>query len=258
VVVQLLERAGADSAAAEPIREENIETLTETLACNGAFIGHLHALAFEWQLTERLQARIGTDPVLTPLLQALIASRDAATAALAMRFLASQARFCQTQRRMTLPLSELPGDLLHMALLAMRSVFSQHESGDQDAASREAQIRADYSEDDTRSGMISRLVLSLGSEAMAALSITNAGLAIFLSALSIGSGIDREAATLATNDAQAVRLALLLRAAGLKPNLVAEQVLSFHPDFDVPEGFDQIGPDQAAALLVSGCGIAGA
>ncbi|HSG32923.1 MAG TPA: hypothetical protein VLA37_00190, partial [Sphingomonadaceae bacterium] len=70
--------------------------LTETLLANSSLLGHLHALALEWQLTQRIQQQNNVDPVLSPLLQSLIASSDAATASTAMAFLAAQARFVQS------------------------------------------------------------------------------------------------------------------------------------------------------------------
>ncbi|MBV1918597.1 MAG: hypothetical protein KUG65_11140, partial [Sphingomonadaceae bacterium] len=74
----------------------------------------------------------------------------------------------------------------------------------------------------------------------------------FLSALSIGSGFDRDMAVLSTNEAQAARLALALRSGGLNPEAVQEQCLAFHPDLDFPDGFECIGADRAAAILASG------
>jgi hypothetical protein len=47
-----------------------------------------------------------------------------------MNLLAAQARFGQAQRRMRLPLAELPGDLLHGALIAMRHVVGTESTAD--------------------------------------------------------------------------------------------------------------------------------
>lgn len=228
---------------------EDISALTGALVANPAFLGHVHALAVEWQLTERLQSRLALDPVLSPLVQALIASSDAATAALAMNLLASQARFGQTQRRMKLALGELPGDLFHSALVAMRTVAGGEPEADQRAAAAEAAIRGAYDESRSRLGLISRIVMNMGGEAVAALSVGHAGVAIFLSALAIGSGQDRDVVALSTNEAQAARLLLGLRASGLKPEAVEEQFLALHADIAPPEGFERLGADRAAAIL---------
>ncbi len=208
-------------------------------------LGHVHALALEGQLAERLHSRLALDPVLPPLLQVLIASPDAPTAASVMNLLAAQARFIQTQRRMQLPLTELPGDLLHGALLVMRT----HAAADDRASAAEAEIRARYDESRSRLGLIARLVTGMGAGAVAALSVTHAGVAIFATALALASGQDRDLAVLSTNETQLARLALALRAAGVKVPGIEEQFLALHPEVALPEGFDRLGPDRAAAML---------
>jgi len=249
VSTQLL-HAQADAAGIEDRRRligERREAFVESFLGNPAVLNHAHALALEWQLTERLQARNDVDQVVSPLLQALISSSDAGTAGTGMMALAAQARFAQSQRRMELPLCELPGDLFHSALITMRAQASEQEDGAAEKA--EAELRAKYDESNSRLGLIARLVTGMGSGAIAALSIDHAGAAIFLTALAIGSGQDRDLAVLSTNDRQLARLALSLRAAGLKPKAVEEQFVFLHPEIGLPEGFDQLGSDRAAALL---------
>ena len=75
--------------------------------------------------------------------------------------------------------------------------------------------------------------------------------AIFLSALAAASQQERELAVIATNDRQLARLALALRAAGLKPKDIEEQFLYIHPDVSLPEGFDALRTDRAMELLAS-------
>lgn len=256
---QLLERAAEDGErrGALPPDSARVSALSDMLIGNAALVAHLHALALEWQLTERLHGRFGIDHVLSSLLQALIASSDAGTSALAMRFLASQARHCRAQRRMTLPVLELPGDLLHAGLLTMRNEAAVHGEDEERAAAAEALLRAGYDEAATRLGMMSRLVMGMGSGAIAALSVTHAGSALFLSALAIGSGMERDMAVLSTHEAKAARLALALRSAGMKADAVGEQCLALHPDLAFPEGFDQIGADRAAAMLATAGGYFG-
>ena len=101
--------------------EQRQDALATVLLEDTAFLGHAHALAIEAQLAERLQARSGIDPVLSPLMQELAASSDGAQAAAAMRIVASQARFMQHQRRMELPLAELPAELFHAATKALKT-----------------------------------------------------------------------------------------------------------------------------------------
>lgn len=245
VARQLLEAGTSNADDAPDPAPDRIEALSIALAGVPAFLGHAHALALEWQLTERLHARLGLDPVLSPLMQALIASADPATAASAMQLLAAQARFAQNQRRMQLPLGELPGDLLHGALLTLREIKANETA--------EATIRDTFDEARSRAGLIARLVTGMGGGAVAALSVGHGGVAMFLSALALASGQDRDMAVLATNEGQLARLALALRAAGLKPAAVEEQFASLHPEIALPPGFENLGADRAAALLaVSG------
>lgn len=227
----------------------DLAALGSALTANPAMLAHLHALAIEWQLTQHLHARLALDPVLSPLLQAQIAATDPEKAALAMKFLTAQAKFCQEQRRMQLPLPELPGDLLHGALVAMRTLAGV-EADDQSAAA-EAAIRLEFNGAGSRLGLAARLIAGMGGGASAALSVTHAGVALFATALSLGSGQDRDLAVLSTNDSQLARLALALRASGLKQAAVEEQFLSLHPDIALPEGFEHLDADQAAALLAA-------
>jgi hypothetical protein len=229
--------------------EDEISALVAALSQSPAFLGHVHALVLEWQLTELLQSNLALDPVLSPLLQALIASSEETTSQLAMTFLAAQARFGQAQRRMRLPLAELPGDLLYDALLAMRSVVGAGPTTASRAAAAESAIRASYDEGRSRLALISRLVGGMGAAAVAALTLRHAGAAIFLSTLALASGQKRDLAILATSETQRTRLALALRAAGLKPAQIEEQLLAIDPDAILPEGLDRMPAERAAALL---------
>ena len=226
-----------------------LHQLVEGYVAHPAFLAHVHALALEWQLTERLQARLALDPVLSPLLQALIASSDPGMASSAMALLAAQARFAQSQRRMQLTLTELPADLLDTALMGMRRFAAIKPDFAGIAEQAERAVRSRYDEGRGRIGLIARLVGAMGGGATAALAAGHAGVAIFLSALAIASGQNRDMAVLATNEGQLARLALALRAAGLQPRMIEEQFVSLHPEVALPEGFDQLGSDRAAALL---------
>lgn len=254
---QLLDARARSGGEAERIEHaaDDIGALGSAMTANPALLGHLHALALEWQLIQHMHNRLALDPVLSPLLQAQMASSDPETAALAMKFLAAQARFCQEQRRMQLPLTELPGDLLHGALVAMRTLAGVE--ADAEAAAAENAIRLEFNEARSRLGLAARLITGMGGSAMEALSISHAGSALFLTALSLGSGQDRDLAALSTNDSQLARLALALRASGLKQPGVDEVFLALHPDVALPHGFDQLGPDHAAALLAAAVPHAG-
>lgn len=238
-------------AAGEPDAREHdpaqIAALVDGMVVHPGFLAHVHGLALEWHLTERLHAGVALDPVLSPLLQALIASSEAQVAAAAMALLAAQARFAQAQRRMQLPLSELPGELFYAALLGLRG-----QASEQDGAlvvEAERVIRSSYDENRSRLGLIAQLIAGMGGGATAALSITHAGTGMFLSALALASGQDRDMAILSTNEGQLARLALALRAAGLKLPDIEAQFVALHPNVALPDGFEQLSSDQAAALL---------
>ncbi len=238
--------------------EETAPQLAAALIASPPMLAHAHALALEAQLAERLGARLSLDAVLSPLLQALIASPDPNTAATAMALLAAQARFVQAQRRGELPLAELPGDLLHAALLTLR----EHGAGDDPARERiaavlEAAIRSNFDEAVNRLGLLHRLIAGMGGGAIAALDVGHAGVALFVTALGLGAGLDRDAAMFATSEAQLPRLALALLASGAKRAAVEQQFFALHPEVTLPEGFETLSADRAAALLAGSGGYAG-
>ena len=222
--------------------------LTELLAGETALLAHVHALTIEGRLTLQLHGRNNIDPVLCPLLQELAASSDEVVAASAMAMLAEQARFIQHHRRMELPVGQLPGDLFHAALLAMRQ---QAEDLDDAAIAAERFLRDGFDESRGRIASMARLVMRMGKAAPRALDIGHAGLAIFATALAMASGQQRNLAVLAFSDRQLARLALAMRAAGLKQSAVEVQFLYLHPDVELPEGFDKLTAERAAKLLAA-------
>ena len=225
------------------------DDLAQALFADAGFLAHAHALTVEAQLIERLQGRSGIDPVLTPLVQELVASKDGAAAGLAMAVLAAQARFQQHWRRMELPLGELPGDLFHRALLILREVA--HPEDDASAEMAEGQLREGYQEGAGRLGLIARLVMGMGQKAVRALSIDHAGLAVFATALAMASRQERDLVVLSFAERQYARLALSLCASGLSQQAMHEQFLYLHPDLALPEGFEMLRPDRAGALLAA-------
>lgn len=241
----------AASASPDPGAHDQaaLDELSAALLHIPGLLRHLHALALEWQLTERFQARLALDPALPPLLQALLASEDEETSALAMNLLAAQARFAQSQRRMQLPLRELPADLLHGALVTLRALGRSTEAAKFAAA--EAEIRESYEESRTRIALAARLVTGMGGGAVAALAVAHAGLALFATALGIASGQARDAVLLSIGGASAARLALALRAAGLRHERIEEQVALLHLDAARGIEWDRIEPDRATELLAA-------
>lgn len=248
-IARQLAELGAKGQGVDALADD----LAPLLAGQGALLAHLHALAVEMQLTDRLHARLGLDPVLSPLLQALIASPLANVSAEAMTLLAAQARFVQVMRRMQMPLTELPGDLLHAALLTLRNVPGASGAV---PAEGESRLRGQYDEARTRIGQLARVVSAMGAGASAALGIGHAGVALFLSALGLASGQDREQVILATSEGQMARLALSLRAAGIKPAGIEEQLITLHADAPLPSGFGVLSADRAAAILAGAAAFA--
>ncbi len=248
---QMLMSQGKADASEDPgqFAKDHREELAANLASHPALLMHCHALAVEYHLTMRLEQGSSIDPVLTPLLQALVASDDEATAASAMTALASQARFIQHQRRMELPINELPGDLFHQALLIWRGHVADDAGAAADVAEHE--LRASFDESAGRLGLWSRIVASMGGGAMASLSVSHAGAAMFIAALAIASNQDRDIAALSTNDGQMARLALALRAAGVEAKAVEEQFFHIHPDVKLPDVFKLLRSDRAASMLAA-------
>jgi hypothetical protein len=249
LVVVLADAAGHDDA--QGWAHQTAGDLCDVLAGNPDLLGHLHALALEWKLTERLHGRIALDPVLSPLLQGLIASPESAVSTLAMNLLAAQARFGQAQRRMQLPVTELPGEMFHFAIMAMRSFVGDDPLSDSHAAVAERVLRDRFDEARNRFGLLNRLVAGMGGEAVAALSVEEAGVAMFLTALAIASGESRDAVMIAATESQAARLALLLSASGMKVDGITRQFHALHPDILLPVGLSALRPDRAAAILAT-------
>ena len=223
--------------------------LAEHFQASSGLMLHCHAIAIEWQLTEKLEDQLNVDPVLSPLLQRLIADSDGTVSSAAMAALAAQARFAQAQRRMELPLGELPGDLLHELLLAWRRYCGETRS---DAVARaESRLRQSYDESSGRLALFSRLVSNVESTARNGLAIEDAGAALFLSALAHQSGQTREMAILSTHARQTVRLALGLRAAGMEAAQIDETLLRLHPAVAPVTGLENIDRDTARGILLA-------
>lgn len=216
------------------------EALAERLAADPALLAFCHGLAAESHLAERLHQQHGIDPVLSPLLQELIASDAPAVAELAMNALAAQSRFIQSQRRMELPLGELPAELFH-------AVVAGHAGRDALAA-----LQTTYDEGASRLGLLARLVAAMRRGAVAALALDHAGAALFASALAALGEQPRENAVLACHEGQGVRLALGLRAAGLEPDAIERQFLLLDAAAQLPRDLADIAPERARLMLAAG------
>ena len=230
-------------------QNDAVDALAERLAGSTTILSHCYALAMEGLLASRLDEELSLDPVLSPLWQELIASEREETAELAMAAMAAQARFIQSQRRMDLPLDELPADLFHEALVILGR--SAQSPGPEVQFSLEAALRAEFDESTGRLGLLGRLIGAMQGAASVALSLDHGGVALFVTALAHLTRQPRELAILACHERQAARLALSLRAAGLKQSDVSRQFMLLHGGFALPEGFDDLSSDQARDLLSS-------
>lgn len=228
---------GEDSAA--------LDVLAAALMADEALLAHCHSLAAECLIAARLQQRHAVDPVLSPLLQELIAAEDPEVASLAMSTLAAQSRFVQGQRRMELPLGELPAELFVTLMAHARPLVS--------GAAALAGLRAGYDEATTRLGLLSRLVAAMRRGALAGLALDHAGLALFASTLAAAGGrIPRHEAVIACHEGQGLRLAVLLRAAGLGVAAIERQLALVEEGASLPRGLAVLSPERAAMLARDG------
>ena len=239
------EQTGGDDAHSFIAR--HAPPLEKRLNENSKMLAHCHALALEWQLCLKLEEEHGLDPVLAPLIQALVASDETHTAGLGIAGLAAQARFAQAQRRMELKLGELPAELFHACLVAWREEAGAARVASIDAA--EAKLREEFDEGNSRVALFERLVVAMGKGVTAALAIEHAGVGLFLSALAAASEQSREEVTIATSERQAARLLLALRSTGLKAKAVEAQLVYLHGSINLPKDCTQISADRAASLL---------
>lgn len=242
----------AEDRATKAKRTENeriarIDALGINMATGNVILSFAFAIAMEGQLSEELQERSGIDQVLPPLMQELIASDDDSVAELAMATMAAQARFIQSHRRMSMPLSELPAELFHEVLRCW-----SHFAKDVSPACKtqvEALLRAEYDESSTRVGKIGRLISKLQAGARAALSLDHAGFALFTSALSARSKQSREMTVLSCHPSQLVRLAVALRATGLDHGETAQVFNQISPTSSLPAGVECLDQQRAQQLL---------
>lgn len=240
---------GPNPARRDVVEPLAIDALADTLAGDPALIGHLYALAMEGHLTERLQQRVSLDPVLSPLLQELIASDQPATAELAMSVLAAQSRFVQSQRRMELPIGELPSELF----LRVLELFADCPAGllAADAAQACTTLKRHFDEGAGRIGLLARLISSMRAGAVATLDLDHAGLALFASGLSALTAQPRDLAVFSCHEGQTARLAISLRAAGLPPEAIEAQFVLLGPLAMLPSGITGMPPERAQALLMA-------
>lgn len=242
----LIERAPTDERVHKP---GDLAAVRAALATQTALLTHVHVLAVEWRLLERMQAEAGIDPVRPPLVAALIIGDDAELGATAREMLAAQARFCRSQQRMALHLDELPANLLRGALAAAAAVVTP----DKPVAPAERRLAGARDESRNRISLSRHVIAAMGGNVAEALSIAEAGPSFFLTALAMASGQDRDLMVLGTDVTQISRLALALRAAGVGTSASCEQILILHPTATPPPVVVELEP-AAAAMILAGSG----
>ncbi|HQS96028.1 MAG: hypothetical protein B7X90_01675 [Novosphingobium sp. 17-62-19] len=247
-LVQAMGEAAGHADAAAWAREAG-PGLAEMLAARQPLLYHLHMLAVEWQLTEKLHGSLGIDPVLTPLLQDVIASADPDLAARGMNLLAAQARFGQQVRRMQIPLAELPTSLHEIALATMQTYVGEDAAGKAAAEMSEITLRQRRAVAASRLDLLNHIISVLGPDRSAMLKLDHAGAALFLSGLAANAGLARETAIMCTTESQMPRLALSLVAANVRREGVVATFSALHPDIAVPAGIKLLDPARATALL---------
>lgn len=250
VLADLARQLTEARSRSRPIAVAAQEAMLARLLLEGELRAHCHALALEWRLARKLESELALDPVLSPLLQIWVAEADAATGSLAMAALAAQARFAQGQRRMQLPLAELPAELFHAALAAAQEVVP--DAAPDTVTQADARLRGDYEEAGGRLALLARLALEAGSQTPKTLAVEDAGVALWLSALAARSGQSRDRTACAAADPHLGRLLLTLRAAGATPPEAERQALRIQPDAEVPRGLADVGTREAAQWLADG------
>ncbi|WP_298466638.1 hypothetical protein [uncultured Erythrobacter sp.] len=239
--------AFASFDSADPFRDEEVDRFADQLSGDSAVLSHCYAIAMEGHLIERLEQRSMVDPVLSPLLQELIASEKPAVGELAMSAMVAQSRFVQNQRRMQLPLAELPAELFGAVIRSWDKHCERLELLQRATASQE--LKHSYDEGATRVGLLSRLISAMRGGSAAALNLEHAGFALFVTSLGMQTKQPRELAVLACHERQAARLALSLRAAGLDANAIEQQFLLIEPEEGLPVGIGDIAAHDAQAML---------
>lgn len=225
------------------------DALTGHFCTDEALLTHVHALALEARLTERLGTRGIVDPVVPPLLQGLLAAQDERVAESAMAYLAAQARFLEQSRRMELPLLQLPAGYFDRALNMLAADFG--DEGSASVGKAISDLRGAYSENNTRLGLARQIVAGLGQNARAALALDHSGASLFLTSIAIASDQKRETIAMACNDRRAVRLGLTLRAAGLQKRDIEAQFAYLEVDPSLAEDYEIVSRAQAAQMLVT-------
>lgn len=216
------------------------EATAALLCAQPALRDHCHALAIEWRVGQALAADRGMDPLLPPLFaQIRHADADPDHAGAVAALLAAELRWHDRMRLMRLPLSDLPADCAQLARAVARAAATNPASTPEPAPPPPARFALQH-----------RVLAGLGDRAGEALALDRAGLSLFVTALALAAGCMRETVVLALAEDDPLRLALLLRAAGLPRDAALAQMLALRPD--APAGvIDAIADATSARALIA-------
>lgn len=246
IAEQLLGELGSN-AGAIPDMEGRAEMLAQHLAADEAIVDHLYMAALEGHLTGRLAHSASIDPVLSPLMQELIASERPEIAELAMGAMAAQSRFSQSQQRMEMPLGELPFEVFGRVLDRFADAPLGADTDTIGAAV--TRLKHGFDEGAGRIGLLGRLVSAMQGGAVAALDLGHAGLALFASAAASLTQQPRERAVFACHESQTVRLALMLKAGGLSSHAIDAQIAILGGTKSLPSDFEALSQALAQDTL---------
>ncbi|MCP9223315.1 hypothetical protein MKP08_11190 [Erythrobacter sp. LQ02-29] len=226
----------ADALRAED-RQEFAAQIRAELAFDTELVAFLHSLAMEFRAATRLSRDAGLDMVAPPELRALSSSDSPAPSRLASSAIAAQARYLGDMIAMRLPLAELPAEMFDR-LVSRLDVF--------DAA---GPLRAGYEEGETRLTLLSRLATSRLAFDRPAMDCRQSGLALFLTRLADGSGLDRTSISLAWGSPSFTRLALAMRASGMDIADIGRQCALVAPSASLPPAVENVDPEEAKMMI---------
>ena len=224
-----------------------VAALVDRLAANALVIEHAHHRALEWRIGRIVEERLHLDGVLSPLLQTFVGDEDQFVASTAMAVLAAQTRFSQAERRRELNTKDLPLEVLGAALSALRA---EAEDISDDAFMRtEQKVSSRFDESATRLSLLERLFGLRADRRGDWLQLDQAGPALFLTALAQSTRQSRSTVAAACVTKSQARLALSLRAAGMRPEPVERQCRLLAPDREPPRGLEDVGTREALQML---------
>ena len=245
VITELAASGQRGELRADPARIMRLAAAFEGVS---GLLEYCHALALETRLSHQVEATLGVDPVLAPLLQALIGSATPQVAETAMATLTAQARFGQTQARMELPLNELPADLFDAVLSAWKDASQMR--GSDTAIRAEARLRNGFDEGRTRLSRLAALTIGLCQPSSPMPDVIEAGVALFFTVLAGRTGQSRTRTVLSSASPRSYRLAVALRAAGLNAGDTLRVLRQLNPQAELINEIAVLDALTARSLLV--------